>query len=303
MKVFSITIIILFFYVLLFGYNSNKNEATSKTSNKMVGAVNGLYINSVNDNITGTGLLQFDYLGLSYQIQIGNYMDDGHYGNVRDSYAKFRFYGTQVKVYSKYFMNHGIYGASIDGGIEIPVDQYNPSVKYNTLQWTGPLMALGNHTLKMRITGTKNISSTGYYMYVDRIDFTSNPNPIINDFDSKYSYYGNWTSNKNSVGSYNNDEHYSNSTDTYYKVVFYGAEAKVYSSLWPSNGIIAYSIDNGIETKIDQYQATGIKNTPVWTSNPLYFGNHTLKVRITGTKNVKSSGTYGSADRVDILPW
>jgi hypothetical protein len=62
----------------------------------------------------------------------------------------------------------------------------------------------------------------------------------------------------------------------------------------------AVSIDNGTEVPVDLYSAVRQGSALVWTSPPLTSGSHTFKLRVTGTKNLSSGGTWVSVDRVDV---
>jgi hypothetical protein len=68
----------------------------------------------------------------------------------------------------------------------------------------------------------------------------------------------------------------------------------------PQHGIGAVSVDGGTETAIDFYSATRTGNQLMWTSPVLASGTHTFTVRVTGTRNANSTGTFVVPDRVDI---
>jgi hexosaminidase len=55
-----------------------------------------------------------------------------------------------------------------------------------------------------------------------------------------------------------------------------------------------------METMIDLYSTVKADQVGLFTSGLLAAGNHTLKVRALGTRNASSSGTYITADRVDV---
>ena len=67
------------------------------------------------------------------------------------------------------------------------------------------------------------------------------------------------------------------------------------------HGIAAVSIDGAAETSIDLYSATKTGDVPVWTSPALRSGPHTLRVRVTGTRNPASTGTGVTIDRADVI--
>lgn len=57
-------------------------------------------------------------------------------------------------------------------------------------------------------------------------------------------------------------------------------------------GIAAISIDNGAETLVDQYSATNQKQVALYTSPVLTSGLHTIKLRVTRTRNVLNTKDY-----------
>jgi mannan endo-1,4-beta-mannosidase len=59
---------------------------------------------------------------------------------------------------------------SIDGGAETKVDFYAATRAGDTLMYSSPILAQGSHTFKLRVTSSKNASSSGTTITVDRID-------------------------------------------------------------------------------------------------------------------------------------
>jgi lysophospholipase L1-like esterase len=120
--------------------------------------------------------------------------------------------------------------------------------------------------------------------------------------DDKFSYdnAANWPSG-GQTGAYKNDNHWSSVANAYYQVPFNGTQVRLFGGKAPSHGIAAVSIDGGAETLIDTYAASRADGVPLWSSPVLSAGNHTLKVRATGQKNAKASGTFVTGDRVDVI--
>lgn len=125
---------------------------------------------SVNDATTGGGLHQFEYSeGWNVGAGAQKYRGDDHYASGADAYALVRFKGTQIDLFGTTAAHHGIAAVSIDDGEEELVDLYSTSTADQALLWSSPALALGEHTLKVRVTGTKNISSTDKVISVDRV--------------------------------------------------------------------------------------------------------------------------------------
>ena len=118
----------------------------------------------VNDNTIGTGYNQFQYAGSGWQYDAapaGSYQSDNHYSAAANDYVTFKFIGTQVKLYGAKDPGNGIAAVSIDNGAELNVDTYAAAREDNALLYTSPTLSNGVHTLKVRVTGLKNTSSTG----------------------------------------------------------------------------------------------------------------------------------------------
>ncbi len=116
---------------------------------------------------------------------------------------------------------------------------------------------------------------------------------------NQFQYSGSWNYGKQG-GAYQQDNHWSNSKDSFYTVTFYGEEIRLYAAKANIHGIAAISIDGGNEKLVDFYSIRRSDNTCVYSSNKLKEGNHTLKVRITGNKNNRSKDSTITADRVEI---
>jgi len=126
---------------------------------------------SINDNVTGTGQNQFEYVGnWTYAKESGAYNGDNHWSATTDAYFQVRFSGTQIKLYGSKVPFGGIAAISIDGGPEKKVDLYASSRKDNVLLYSSTTLPNGQHTLKVRVTGKKNKKSTNYYVIADKVE-------------------------------------------------------------------------------------------------------------------------------------
>ncbi len=118
---------------------------------------------------------------------------------------------------------------------------------------------------------------------------------------NQFNYSGSWSYYANQSGAYDNDNHWSSTTNNYYTFEFSGQQTRVYASMAPNGGIAAFSVDNGAETYFDTYAATREDDVFLFATPTLGNGTHTLKVRVTGLKNPASSGYNVPADRIDIV--
>ena len=113
----------------------------------------------------------------------GAYSGDIHSGSTTNSYCDVAVYNTnsttiQVSWYGAVGPTGGIAAVSVDGGTETNVDTYAAVAAQNQLLYTSATLAVNSHTLRVRVTGTKNASSTGYTIVADRFVTTTT---TIND--------------------------------------------------------------------------------------------------------------------------
>jgi chitodextrinase len=166
------TIVLLKFIAEVLGKNAEINEGTGTVIIEDDGST------SINDNITGKDINQFQYSSKwSYGSQSNAYLEDNHWSSSRNAYYTVRFSGTQIKLYGATSNMHGIAGVSIDNGPEILVDFYSAKRADNVLVYTSPVLNQGQHTLKVRVTGTKNKKSKGYNVTADRVNIITNGTP------------------------------------------------------------------------------------------------------------------------------
>jgi len=102
--------------------------------------------------------------------QDGAFQNDNHWSSLTNASYQVPFSGTQAKLYGALAPAHGIAAVSVDGGAETLVDTYSAARKDDVLLWTSPVLASGNHTLKVRNTGQRNASSSGNFVVGDRVD-------------------------------------------------------------------------------------------------------------------------------------
>jgi len=163
-----------------FTYSSSAESITTYVvSNIQIGEISG-EVTAINDNTTGTGTNQFEYVGSwDYGSQTGAYMDDNHWNSDTDEYYQVRFYGTQIEVYAPTAPNHGIAAHSIDGGNETIVDYYSSSRYEQALVYSSPPLQQGNHMLRVRVTGTQNSNSSGAAIVADMVRIINSDDPPV----------------------------------------------------------------------------------------------------------------------------
>lgn len=130
-------------------------------------------------------------------------------------------------------------------------------------------------------------------------------NRIINDIEvgtgqNQMNFVGDWSFSYDS-GCWDFDNHYTWTADSYVTIPFNGTGFNIYGSKDNSFGKFAVSVDNGPETIVDCYYIARRNNQTLYQCSGLTSGQHTLKIRVTGTKNFWSSAATINVDRVDVF--
>ena len=144
------------------------------------GEYSGTRVTFVDDSVTGSESNEFDYVGSwthctsSCTISTPTmYNFTNSWSNTTNDDVTVAFTGTQVALIGLRDTTGGIGAVSIDGGAETNVDFYAQSREGAQLVWTSPFLAYGTHSLKLRVTGSKDTASTGYYVVPDGVEITS----------------------------------------------------------------------------------------------------------------------------------
>ena len=138
---------------------------------------------TIDDSAIGTGTNQIVYAGgwqhVSPTTIPGAYNNSVSNDATTGDLATVTFSGTQIKFYAAERNNRGIAAVSVDGGAATNVDLYSSSANGigNVLVYTSPVLAAGTHTLKIRVTGSHNGSSSGTIVSLDRFDIITSTAP------------------------------------------------------------------------------------------------------------------------------
>ncbi len=258
------------------------------------------------------GLTTIDYSGQNYQLNEAYYV----YGN----YTKFVRPGYQFLAISD---PNSLAAFSQRRGKLVIVSQNwttsNRTVDYSLANFS----KLGLEATVHRTSATENLALVGTVAISGgKFSYTLPPNSVttfeisgvsyappaqvvdasaqgtgLNEFD----YSGDWHQNWNYGWTNSPVEYSSNSTDSYYLFQFTGQQARVYGSLAPQNGILAFSVDGGGETYFDAYSAREEHGAFLFATPNLDYGPHTLKVRVTGLKHPYSRSFNISVSNIDVV--
>jgi len=99
----------------------------------------------------------------------GSYMRSNTTGNS----ATFTFTGTAVKWIGISSTTGGIANVSLDNGTAVAVDQYSSSAQFGRMMFQRTGLAAGRHTLRITVSGKKNVSATAAHTFIDAFDYLS----------------------------------------------------------------------------------------------------------------------------------
>jgi hypothetical protein len=235
------------------------------------------------------------------------------------------FVGTGIDIYTSPAYNSGFIGVSIDGGTEFLIDCYIPASGFTASKFTlAKNLSYGQHTIKIRNTGTRNTLSTNTYMRVESFDIyvpaiPTNPSPttllpvsaiIKADPDNGWIRYDNaegvlfsgasW-SGSTSPSFYNGIEweNASTSTTDYAEFSFIGNGVRWIGYKATTVGIAEVLIDSISQGMVDTYSNVNIPQYALYSTS-LATGLHLIRVRMTNTKNASSTNVGICIDAFDV---
>jgi hypothetical protein len=234
---------------------------------------------------------RFNYFG-NWYTEYGSSFSGGtiKYSNAKNDYATFKFYGTQVKLYTTKSSNYGNAAVSIDNGAETQINLYSSTMLLNQLIWSKTVSA-GDHTVKIRVTGTKDTRSSDYWVPVDGVqayDLVSyGPTNYYNDdvsgspFRNHQIYYsGFWGTERDALSRGTCSMSFTANDTASFR--FVGTQVKWYAPLGPNYGAADVWVDSGSAARVNLYSSTFLGSRAVWTSSAQSYGLHTVNIKVVG---------------------
>lgn len=115
---------------------------------------------------------------------------------------------------------------------------------------------------------------------------------MVDDDNPNAVFLGNWTDFDSTLDRFNNTEHYTKTTGSYYQFTFTGTEIRLVGTKEPNRGMSDIYIDNVFITTIDQYSAVRFYLQEIYVKTGLSSGTHTIKVVCKGQKNAGATDYY-----------
>lgn len=210
-----------------------------------------------------------------------------------------------VGIVGSYGPNYGKAEVLIDGVSAGVIDAYSASYAHNRVLFS-KAVAPGAHTVVLKALGTKNDASTASTFIFDAFDFSGAPvDPSsgitgrIEDDSDKLTYAGTWISGVSTAFSGGTYRYASWSTSK----VGVTADARsvaIVGSYGPAYGKAEVFIDGVSAGVIDAYAPAAAHNRVLFVKTGLTAGEHTIELRVLGTKNSASTGAAFIFDAFDF---
>lgn len=128
----------------------------------------------INDTPPASGANSISYTGRwSVGYGDGKYQGDDHYSDSSGAEALITFTGTGIAIYSAVAPWHGVAEYSVDGGSWANADLYSSTRADQRQVFAKSMLTMGQHVLRVRVTGRKNSASSGRVVTLDRIDISA----------------------------------------------------------------------------------------------------------------------------------
>ena len=209
----------------------------------------------------------------------------------------FAFTGTSVRWLTRKRPDRGFATVLVDGVRKGTVDLYAATPANATLTYGG--LTGGNHTLTLRVLGTKRAAATGANVPVDGFLVGTSTTRIQDD--SARVGYDTWagTSSAAASGSTYRGSSTAGSTTA---LTFTGTGVDWVTAVGPGYGKASVSVDGGTAVVVDLYRATQQWSTTGRSINGLPTGPHRIVITVLGTKNAASTGSTVVLDAFIVHP-
>lgn len=173
---------------------------------------------------------------------------------------------------------------------------YQPQLTYSSYSPSSSVKVSSNYISSSSTPSSKS------YIYASRPSSSSQPSTSLQTVDDtvtgtalgQFNFSGSWS--KVSQASFYNGS--INSTDQagYYEFKFVGSNVQIFANKDVSYGFSKVEIDGNTVKTIDQYSPFKTDRFPIYSSNYLSYGEHTIRVTNLMQKSSNSTGTFISVD-------
>ena len=231
-----------------------------------------------------------------------------HFSNTTGAYAQYSCTSCrEILWHSTKGPDQGIANLYVDGTFITTIDMYASAKENSKVRFgTGVFGSAGAHTLKVEVSGSRNASALSNYAEVDAFQEVVSPSPtLVDDTSSSITYSGTFgnTSGLSTSTWVDGTSHYSNSTSAYAQYSCTSCREIIWNATKsPDQGITNIYIDGSFITTIDLYaSAREISRARFGTGAFGGLGAHTLRIEVSGNKNVNASNYFTEIDAFQEL--
>jgi len=191
------------------------------------------------------------------------------------------------------------------------VDTYSATDQAKAVVFAATGLASGPHTLTIDVTGTKNASAQGLWIWIDAFDTTSGATTPgggstgtftrVEQTASAVAYTGSWYANN---GSFNSGGSSATAMDAGRRVTFTftGTAAKWIGYKDPWSGIANVYVDGVLKAAVDTYSADSQAQAVLYSITGLSSMSHTVTIEVTGTRSASAKGLWIWVDAFEYMP-
>jgi hypothetical protein len=233
--------------------------------------------------------------------QVGNFADTLSGASASSATISYSFTGTAVTLYVKLGPNEGKANVTVDG-VTDTIDLYAPdNLDAIVPIWSKTWARVGAHTVSVSPTGSHNAKSSGDTIYVDGLQVLEPEQTVTEDSATgSISYGGTWSHATGVTGASNSDLSSSSATGATASYTFESSRVRLIGRTCASCGEADVYVDGSYDARIDLWGDRGaqVDRTVVYDRSFPTSGAHTVRVVVTGLKNLESSGTTIALDAV-----
>lgn len=218
----------------------------------------------------------------------------------------FSFTGTRIRWIGWRESGAGIARVFLDGEPVDRVDLYSNTIRVQAPVFTSEELAQGPHTLTIEVTGDSNKSATGTTVVVDAFEIVSlvdTPRPPVTRIEetaSQVSFTGAWNVDSVCTTCSGGTDRYTSGPDSLASFSFTGTRVRWLGWRKHAGGIARVYLDGAFIADVDLYSSTVSAQAPLFTSEVLADGPHTLLIEATATNSPAAAGSVVSVDAFDV---
>ena|GEM_PF-2903506 len=283
---------------LLIKYWNDPQGVTVNVSWSNSGTPPFLYTKTVDDRdlaVTCSGTKYYN------DSPLGNFLGTETYIKDSGAYCQFPFKGTSIRWMGISSKQGGTADVYIDGSLDSAnVDTYDPNTGYKRVLYTKTGLTNTDHVIKVSANGTKHVNSSDTNVRFDKFEYGSNQLISVDDRDAAILYSGSWN-NWEDAANYNSTEKFSSTAGDTIEFRFTGPVIRVIGHTGPFFGKVNVYVDDVLRVaELDLYSPTRNYKQVLFSDATLTQGNHTIRIELSGTKNVNSSDYNVVLDKFEV---